>query len=127
MAFTKYSDFLNVSKDTLINYCSVRGMSTSGNTKVELVAKAFTAMDMKFEIVLSSEEQQQKVDEIYETMLTTHGIEDPKLVPQQEKIDDMTKWQCAFFTILHIRKNTSNRINKRLIYTLNKRLINLSM
>ena len=47
MALTKYSDFLSASKPTLITYCSVRGMSTSGNTKTELVAKAFTAMEMK--------------------------------------------------------------------------------
>ena len=56
MALSKYSDFLNASKDTLINYCSVRGMNTSGNTKIELVAKAFTAMDLKFDIIESSEE-----------------------------------------------------------------------
>ena len=60
MALTKYSDFLSASKPTLITYCSVRGMSTSGNTKTELVAKAFTAMEMKFEIIMSSDEQQQK-------------------------------------------------------------------
>ena len=46
MALTKYSDFLSASKPTLITYCSVRGMSTSGNTKTELVAKAFTAITL---------------------------------------------------------------------------------
>ena len=92
MALTKYSDFLSASKSTLITYCSVRGMSTSGNTKTELVAKAFTAMEMKFEMIMSSDEQQKKISDLYENTLLTHGFEDPKLVPEEEKIDDMTKW-----------------------------------
>lgn len=41
MPLTKYQDFVELSTSQLKDYLTVRGVTTSGNKKVELVAKAF--------------------------------------------------------------------------------------
>ena len=48
MPLDKYED--------LTNYLSVRGLNTSAR-KVELVARAFAAFELKMNIIASSEEQ----------------------------------------------------------------------
>lgn len=55
MPLEKYEDFLELSVKHLSDYLSVRGMNTSGR-KVELVARAFAAFELKMDIIASSEE-----------------------------------------------------------------------
>ena len=53
---TTYEDFLELSVKQLTDYLSVRGLNTSGR-KVELIARAFAAMELKLDIIQSSESQ----------------------------------------------------------------------
>ena len=46
MPLEKYKGFLDLSLKDLTNYLSVRGLNTSGR-KVELVATAFAAFELK--------------------------------------------------------------------------------
>ena len=54
MSLGKYEGFLDLSIKDLTNYLSVPGLNTSGR-KVELVARAFTAFELKINIIASSE------------------------------------------------------------------------
>ena len=63
MPLEKYEDFLDLSVKELQNYLAVRGMTTSGR-KVELVARAFAAFELKMSIISSSEEQKQTLERI---------------------------------------------------------------
>ena len=56
MPLTTYEDFLELSVKQLTDYLSVRGLNTSGR-KVELIARAFAAMELKLDIIQSSESQ----------------------------------------------------------------------
>ena len=56
MPLTAYEDFLELSVKQLTDYLSVRGLNTSGR-KVELIARAFAAMELKLDIIQSSESQ----------------------------------------------------------------------
>ena len=55
MPLEKYEDFLDLSIERLKNYLSGRGK------KVELVARAFAASELKMNIIASSEEQKLKL------------------------------------------------------------------
>ena len=66
---SSYEDFLEMGKSQLTDFLSVRGLSTSG-VKVELVARAFTAIEMKLPILVSSEEQQKLLSTEYQTRLS---------------------------------------------------------
>ena len=49
---TTYEDFLELSVKQLTDYLSDRGLNTSGTgRKVELIARAFAAMDLKLDII----------------------------------------------------------------------------
>ena len=56
MPLTTYEDFLELSVKQLTGCLSVRGLNTSGR-KVELIARAFAAMELKLDIIQSSESQ----------------------------------------------------------------------
>ena len=56
MPLTTYEDILELSVKQLTDYLSVRGLNTSGR-KVELIARAFAAMELKLDIIQSSESQ----------------------------------------------------------------------
>ena len=56
MPLTTYEDFSELSVKQLTDYLSVRGLNTSGR-KVELIARAFAAMELKLDIIQSSESQ----------------------------------------------------------------------
>ena len=60
MPLHSYEDFLDLTVKQLTDYLSVRGLNSSGR-KVELVARAFAAMEMKIEIVQSTQEQQKQL------------------------------------------------------------------
>ena len=57
MPLEKYEDFLDLSIKDSTNYLSVRGLNTSGK-KVLLVARTFSAFELKMNIVASCEEIQ---------------------------------------------------------------------
>ena len=57
MPLGKYEDFFDLCIKDLTNYLSVSGLNTSGR-KVELVARAFPAFELKMNIIAFSEELQ---------------------------------------------------------------------
>ena len=59
MASKTYEDFLSLGINFLENYLNVRGVATSGYSKVELIARAFSPLQMNLPIVISSAEQKQ--------------------------------------------------------------------
>ena len=65
MPLTTYEDFLELSFKQLTDYLSVRGLNTSGR-KVELIARAFAAMELKLDIIQSSENQSNLLQSNYE-------------------------------------------------------------
>ena len=89
MPLEKYEDFLDLSIKDLTNYLSVRGLNTSGR-KVELVARAFAAFELKMNIIASSEEQKLKLESDYQEMLSKHGLVDPMSIVKNKRIDYMT-------------------------------------
>ena len=71
MPLKKYEDFLDLSIKDLKNYLSVHGLNTSGR-KVELVAMAVAAFELKMNIIASSEE-----------MLSEYVLLDPNQLQKQ--------------------------------------------
>ena len=61
MPLQKYEDFLELSIEQLVDYLSVRGLNASGK-KVELLAQAFAAFELKMDIIASSEDQRAKLE-----------------------------------------------------------------
>ena len=68
MPLHSYEDFLDLTVKQLTDYLSVLGLNSSGR-KVELVARAFAAMEMKIEIVQSTQEQQKQLVHSYQKKL----------------------------------------------------------
>ena len=99
MALTSYEDFLELSVKQLTDILSVRGLSTSGR-KVELVARAFAAMELNMGIIDSTEEQHKKLKSTYENKLVQLQIPDPNGIPKEKRIDDLTRW--PFITLGNI-------------------------
>eukprot|EP00794_Sanderia_malayensis_P017233 gene17233-18954_t len=60
--------------------------------KIELVARAFAAVDMNLPILASSEEEQNKLNTNYQNRLKFLNIADPLLVDDSEKSDAISKW-----------------------------------
>ena len=54
MPLTIYEDFIEPSFKQLTDYLSVRGLNASGG-KVELIARAFAAVELKLDIIQSNE------------------------------------------------------------------------
>ena len=91
MPLETYEDFLEISVKQLTDYLSVRGLNTFGR-KIELVAKAFAAMELKMEIIESTEEQQKQLYSTYEKKLLKLEIPDPNTIPKEKRLDDITTW-----------------------------------
>ena len=91
MPLTTYEDFMELSVKQLSDYLSVRGLSTSGK-KVELIARAFAAMELRLDIIESTESQKLKLQAQYDNKLSELEIPDPKLIAKSKRIDDLTKW-----------------------------------
>ena len=53
MPLEKYEDFLDMNIKDLQDYLAVRGLNTSGR-KIELVARAFAAFELKIKIKSTS-------------------------------------------------------------------------
>ena len=77
--------------NTLVDFLAVRGLKTSGK-KVELVARAFSAVELNLPIVQSSEEQQAKINKEYESRLKTFEICDPFSIEESQRSNHITKW-----------------------------------
>ena len=57
MPLETYEDFFELSVKQLTDFLTVRGLSISGR-KVELVDRAFTAMELNIDIIKCTDEQQ---------------------------------------------------------------------
>ena len=90
MGLETYEDFLNLKQ--LSDFLSVRGLSTSG-VKVELVACAFTAIELKFDIIESAEAQKEKLEKTYSELLKRLDIPDPNTTSKKERTDDITSYK----------------------------------
>jgi hypothetical protein len=84
-----YDDFSTLTVDTLKDFLSLRGLSTTGR-KIELVARAFSAFELKLPVKLSAEELNTKIQKEYLARLQQHDLVDPN--GTQSWIDDVTKW-----------------------------------
>ena len=91
MPLTTYEDFEELSLKQLSDYLSARGLSTSGK-KVELIARTFAAMELKLDIIESTESQKIKLQAQYHNKLSELQIPDQKLIAKSKWIDDLTKW-----------------------------------
>ena len=62
-------DFFCMDINHLKDYLTVRGISTISYTKIELVARPFSASEMDIPIIQSTEEQAQMLNEEYRKKL----------------------------------------------------------
>ena len=103
MPLTTYEEFMELSVKQLLDYLSVRGLSTS-RKNVELIVRAFAAMELKLCIIESTESQKIKLQAQYDNRLSELEIPDPMLIVKSKWIDDLTKWPYItlgiFFHIL---------------------------
>ena len=111
-----YNKFLALETNKLSDFLAVRGLKTSG-THVELVARAFAAAELNIPIIATSEEQQCTLKVQYEKLLNDNGITDPRAIPEDEKVDDITKWPpvtlgCIFSFILKVKDFDREYIGK---------------
>ena len=88
MVLSTYEDFLQLGMNCLQDYLSARGLNTTGR-KIELVARAFAAFEMKLPI---KEEQQKKLKLDYENRLQKFKICDPLSIEPSKRIDDILQW-----------------------------------
>ena len=77
MAGEACEDFLSLVK----SYLNVRDVADSGYSKVEIVAKAFSASEMNLPIVMSSAEQKQSFVKDYNKQLQEYRLTDQLKVP----------------------------------------------
>ena len=69
MLMATHEDFMELSVKQLSDYLSVHGLCTSGK-KVELIVRAFAAMELKLDIIKSTESQKIKLQAQYENKLS---------------------------------------------------------
>ena len=69
------------------------GWNTSGGRQVELIARVFAAMELKFDIIQTkpNESQSNLLQSNYEKKMKELGIPDPATV-RGNAVDDVTKW-----------------------------------
>lgn len=87
-----YEDFLKMTVKELQEYLTARGITTSGYKKAQLVARAFSANEMSLPILESTEEQKKILKDDYCKTLTQLKLPDPKEIPTEHRIDDITTW-----------------------------------
>ena len=64
MPLRKYEDFLDMNIKDLQDYLAVRGLNTA-ERKIELIARAFAALELKIEIKSTSEDQRKRLETEY--------------------------------------------------------------
>ena len=90
-------DFYNMSVEKLKDFLSVRGLSTSGKKKVELVALAYSCVILKIEIQATHVDLARQLRSDYDASLLKYGLLlDPNTVPATDKIDDVMWWFARF-------------------------------
>ena len=87
----KYENVLNLTTIQLANFLAVRRLNTSGR-KVKWFARAFAALELKLDIIESSEQQLEKLNREYTELLRKLEITDPNEIDGPKRIDDLTKW-----------------------------------
>ena len=87
-----YQDFLDMGVNSLKDFLTVRGVSVSNYTKVELVARAFSAAGMGLPIVMSSEDQAKLLQQEYVKRLKEMDLSDPKGIKDEDKKDEFSLW-----------------------------------
>ena len=112
-----YDDFLSLSVVALRSFLSVRGIPSSGYSKVELVARAFSASEMNLPIIMSNEEQTSTLKKDYESKLKELGLPDPFSIGKEKRIDNIMLWPKVnlgniFQCILSTRDFDSDYIGK---------------
>ena len=93
--------------NSLVDFLAAHGLKTTGR-KIELVARAFAAVDMNLPILASSEQQQNRLNITYQNRLRFFKIGDPLLVDDSDKSDQILKWPkinvgSIFIYILKVR------------------------
>ena len=111
----KYEDFLEWPVKQLQGYLSVRGLNTSGR-HVELVARSFSAMELKLPIIQSEEEQRLQLQKDYLDKCDLLELPDPFSFLEQST-EDLTKWPLLdtghiFSYILKNREFNTDYIGK---------------
>lgn len=82
--------FPDLSMGNLKGYLSLRGLSTTGR-KVELVARALSAFEMKLPVQVSQEQHLASLQREFQDRLPKYDLSDPKS-SDTTWVDDMTKW-----------------------------------
>ena len=72
---------------------SIRGVNTSGK-KVELVARAFAAFELKMNIIASPEEQKLRLESEYQEVLSKQGLVDPLSI-EKKTPKELIIWTCS--------------------------------
>ena len=80
MSEITFEDFLHMTVNNLQNFLSVRGISTSGYRKSELVTRAFSVHEMNLSILESTEEQNKVRKEDYRKKLADLKLQDSKQI-----------------------------------------------
>ena len=88
MALNAFEDFLQLGMNYLENDLSVRGLNIT-RRKTELVARAFAAFEMKLPVIVSSKEQQKKLNLNYTNRLQTFKIHDPLSTKLSKRTDNI--------------------------------------
>ena len=87
-----YDDFLTMTLSSLKNFLSLRGLNQGGK-KAEIVARAFGAYELGVPVKFTQEEINKVLNKEYKCRLKKHSISgDPKLIPEELWMDDITKW-----------------------------------
>ena len=101
--------------NNLTDFLAVRGLSSTGR-KIELVARAYAAVEMKLPITDSSEEQLRKLTLEYEKRLQKYHC-DPKSIPASDRVDNIIQWPrvdvgVIFSYILRVRDFDADYIDR---------------
>ena len=92
MATLTYDDFLQWSVDSLVQFLRQRDISTTGKNKVQLVALAYSSVELNLPIKVSNEEQERKLKFDYDSQLSELKLKDPKLASSENKNFDVKAW-----------------------------------
>ena len=118
VSMASFEEFHAMSMDTLKNYLAVRGITSSGKKKAELVALAYSCVVLKIEIQDTQADLAQQLKSDYNASLSKFGILlDPKSVPTEERSNDITWWPTLnlgniFEYILSLRHYDNTYIGK---------------
>ena len=87
----QYDDLLLMNVNNVKDYLTVRGISVSGNNKIELVVRAYSATEMDLPKILPSADLTKKLEE-YRKGLREFNILDPKNIEKELRVDNLTVW-----------------------------------